>query len=173
MRSIPADALKAVPADARRAVDNWWISLSDVEREKTASLWDRRRESCFFERQTSEDGTRDSWNRVPAVTGGRFVPHDDSIRMHEWLEDRMEYVLGQDDFLLGQVLVFRTFHICQAEPAARAVTESGVLPLDYVCPLNLSECPMRRLQSLAPGKSIHLSPAAAGGWWVVIDVAKC
>jgi hypothetical protein len=58
------------------------------------------------------------------------VPHDDSVRLDEWLEDWQEYVLGHEEVVLlpRVVVVFRTFHICQGEPAAQAVVAARRLP---------------------------------------------
>jgi hypothetical protein len=111
----------------------------------------------------------DDWQQVPAVVGGRFVPHDDSMRMHVWLEDWQNYLLGHEEVILlpHVAVVLRTFHICQAQPAARAAVVAGELPATFVCPLGSAACPMRRLQMVAPQHSLHLTLAAAGGWWVV------
>jgi hypothetical protein len=169
MVELPLGIATAVPEDARPAVERWWASLADSERQETAGLWDERREVCFFAPQQNDAGLLDDWEQVPTVVGGRFVPHDDSVRMVEWLEDWQEYVLGHEEVVLlpRVVVVFRTFHICQAEPAARAVTTSGLLPVAFRCPIDAEECPMQRVQQVAPHQALHLTPAASGGWWVV------
>jgi hypothetical protein len=166
---LPTSITTAIPDDARPVVERWWASLGDAQRRETAGLWDERREVCFFAPQANETGRVDDWEQVPAVVGGRFVPHDDSVRMAEWLEDWQEYVLGHEEVvLLPRVLVvFRTYHICQAEPAARAVTASGLLPAGFRCPIDADECPMRRVQGVAPNEALYLTPAASGGWWVL------
>lgn len=164
MDELPVGVLGAVPADARPAVAQWWAQLNDTDRRQLRDSWDTRQESYFFTRQAG-----DSWARVPVVNGGRFVPHDDSVRMHEWLEDWQEYVLGHEDVILipWGLAVMRTFHICQAHPAARAAVDAGRLPANFQCPFGAASCPMRRLQAVALSHPIHLTPAAAGGWWVV------
>jgi hypothetical protein len=169
MIELPDSIATALPEDARPAVQRWWSGLGDAERQEMAGLWDERREVCFFAPQRDEAGNPDGWEQVPAVVGGRFVPHDDSVRMEEWLEDWQEYLLGHEEVVLlpRVVVVFRTFHICQAQPAARAVTDSGLLPAGFRCPVGDAGCPMRRVQAVAPGRPVYLVPAASGGWWVV------
>jgi hypothetical protein len=169
MVELPLSIATAVPEDARPAVERWWSGLADAERREAAGLWDERREVCFFAPQPDDAGRMDDWEQVPAAVGGRFVPHDDSVRMAEWLEDWQEYLLGHEEVVLlpRVVVVFRTFHICQAEPAARAVAASGLLPVGFRCPVGAEECPMRRVQGVAPNQPLHLAPAASGGWWVV------
>ncbi|MDY3558384.1 hypothetical protein R5W23_005477 [Gemmata sp. JC673] len=169
MTALPADILAALPRDAGPAVERWWSGLSVADREEVTAAWDERREVCFFSPQTDAAGRPDRWEQVPSVVGGRFVPHDDTVRMHEWLDDWAEYVEGHEEvFLLPRaVVVFRTFHICRSEPAARAVAASGLLPAGFACPGAASGCPMQRVQAVAPGRRLHLAPAASGGWWVV------
>lgn len=169
MVELPIGIATAVPEDARPAVERWWASLPDTERQETAGLWDERREVCFFAPQPNDAGCVDDSEQVPVVVGGRFVPHDDSVRMAEWLEDWQEYVSGHEEVVLlpHVVVVFRTFHICQGELAAREVAASGLLPVGFRCPLGAAACPMRRVQRVAPNRLLHLTPASSGGWWVV------
>ncbi len=169
MEKLPAEILLALPSDAHPAVERWWSALAVEERREATAAWDSRREVRFFEPQADDKGHLDEWEQVPEVLGGRFVPHDDSVRMHEWLDDWVEYLEGHEEVILlpRVVMVYRTFHICQAEPAARAVAASGLLPAGFVCPVAASECPMRRVQAVAPNRAQFLTPAASGGWWVV------
>jgi hypothetical protein len=169
MVELPSGIATAIPKDARPAVERWWASLAEAERHEAAALWDERREVCFFAPQSNEAGRADDWDQVPAVVGGRFVPHDDAVRMAEWQEDWQEYVSGHEEVVLlpRVAVVFRTFHICQAEPEARAVAVSALLPAAFQCPVGSGDCPMRRVQVAAPNQALHLAAAAAGGWWVV------
>jgi hypothetical protein len=169
MTEVPADILASVPDDARPAIEQWWSSLAEAERQDTLRLWDKRRERYFFTPQSDGTGRVDKWEQVPAVKGGRFIPHDDSVRMSEWLEDWQEYVLGHEEVvLLSHVaVVFRTFHICQGEPAAQAVVAARRLPADFHCPADSVGCPMRHVQAVAPNRTLYLTPAVSGGWWVV------
>jgi hypothetical protein len=169
MTDLPANILASVPDDARPAVQQWWANLAETERQETAHLWDRRREVCFFQPQRDDLGRVDEWKQVPGVLGGRFIPHDDSVRLSEWLEDWQEYVLGHEEVVLlpHVVVVFRTFHICQGELAAQAVVAARRLPADFQCPAGAGDCPMHRLQTVAPKRTLYLTPATSGGWWVV------
>lgn len=169
MVELPSGLATVVPEDARPAVERWWASLAEAERQETAGLWDERREVHFFAPQANDAGRVDDWEQVPTVVGGRFVPHDDSVRMAEWLEDWQEYVSGHEEVVLMPrvVVVFRTVHICQGEPAAREVAASGLLPTTFHCPIAAEVCPMRHVQRVAPNQTLYFTPATSGGWWVV------
>lgn len=170
MDELPADILVAVPADALPAVERWWRALSDAERHSASEQWDERRETHLFSPQADETGAEDTWEQVPAVTGGRFVPRDDARReyKHDWFDDWYEYVVGHEEvFVLARFAVFRTFHICQIERAAQRVLAAGCLGTDFRCPRDASACPLHHVQAVAPKRAMYLTPAAAGGWWVV------
>jgi hypothetical protein len=169
MMDPPLELMSSVPAEACPAVERWWQSLSQSDRQQLTDAWDERHETRFFKPLVDAEGRPDVWETIPRVTGGRFVPHDDSVRMHEWLEDRAEYLAGHEEIILlpRVVIVYRTFFICHAEPAARAVTETGTLPADFQCTARSNDCPMRRVRALAPGRTQYLTAAAQGGWWLV------
>jgi hypothetical protein len=166
---FPSSVLATLPVEAHPAVMRWWSALAPADQDELVSRWDERREAYLFTPQSDTTGKLDSWKQIPTVIGGRFIPHDDSVRLHEWLEDWHEYLLGHEEvFLLPRVVVVvRTFHICQAEPAARAVLASGRLPADFACPAQRSGCLLQRIQMNAAGQALYLTPASAG-WWVVI-----
>ncbi|WP_149108928.1 hypothetical protein [Limnoglobus roseus] len=147
----------------------WWDSLTESDRREASVLWDQRREQQFFDPQHHADGTLDTPEQVPTVIGGRFIPHDDSVRMHEWIEDWHVYLFGHyESRVLESVVILHTIGgVCQAHPAAQAVTAAGVLPADFRCPLDPAVCPMHRLQKFAPNEAIFLAPSSSGGWWVV------
>jgi hypothetical protein len=171
MDDLPPDFLNILPSSVVPAARVWWSGLAEVARRQIAELWDERREAYFFSPQPDANGEVDDWDRVPKVTGGRFVPHDDAVRMADWIQDWHEYLLGHPDVVLlpRVVIVIRTFHIgCRSHPAARAVLSAGRLPTDYQCPLGSVVCPMEKLQTVAPGHDLLLVPSAAGGWWAVI-----
>ncbi len=150
-------------------VERWWATLTETEQRELSELWDSRREEHFFTPQSAFIDLPDAWENLPTVTGGRFVPHDDSARMADWIDDWLEYLSGHEEVVLlsRAVVVFRTYHMCQIEPAARAVTACGLLPASFCCPVARPTCPMQRVQAIAPNQSFHLAPAAAGGWWVI------
>src|ERR1041384_4647836 len=92
MDKLPANLLSALSPSDRETTENWWATLSDSERREIIGLWDARLETAFFRPQADESGQTDDWEQVPAVRGGRFVPHDDDGR-DEWVPGHIEYLL--------------------------------------------------------------------------------
>lgn len=95
---------------------------------------------------------------------GVFVD-DDTAREDEldnamWSDDFREYVTAHEElvFHVGD----RSFHICRAHPAARAVAEAGVIPAGFACPLGRGACPFVGARSARPGASMHLVPLRLG-----------
>ncbi|MBM3979384.1 MAG: hypothetical protein FJ304_03700 [Planctomycetes bacterium] len=170
MDELPADVRAAVPADALPAVERWWRALTDTERRGAAEQWDERRESHLFAPQPDEVGDADTWEQVPAARGGRFVPRDDARQeeKHDWFDDRYEYLVEHEEVVvMSRFAVFRTFHIYQLADAAQEVLATGRLGTDFRCPHDAAACPMHRVRAVAPKAALYLTPAAAGGWWVV------
>ncbi len=97
MLELPVNILCLVPDDARPAVDRWWSSLTDAEREDAANCWDERHETFFFTPAPGTSGQVDDWEQMPGVIGGQFAPADDSNELPEWAEEWYEYVVGHED----------------------------------------------------------------------------
>lgn len=172
MNDLPTALLATISEEAQAAVSRWWANLADSDRGEVQELWDERGKRAFFAPQADEAGLPDSWEAIPQVIGGRFIPHDDAIRMHEWLQDWHEYCLTHDvAFLPREVIVIRTFHICRSHPIAQAVVAAGHLPAEFSCPFASASCPMHNLQTLAPDQALALLPARAGGWWIVASAS--
>src|SRR5262249_19137724 len=101
----------------------------------------------FFSPQPDEAGRLDDWEQVPAVEGGRFVPHDDARGLAEWGPGYFEYLLSNPELVLVYDPTPRTFHNrCVPHPAAPACLAAGRVPADFRCPLGTAACPMERLR---------------------------
>jgi hypothetical protein len=147
MDELPADLLAALPLGAGPVAQNWWASLTEADRRLVAGLWDERREVKFFTPQPDDAGRVDSWEQVPGVIGGRFVPPDDARGLGEWGPGYFEHLLQHPELVIVWEPEQRTFHIgCTRHPAARACLESGHVPADFVCPLGSESCPLLALR---------------------------
>lgn len=145
MEPLPAELRALISENGIIIADDWWGGLTHADRDRLARLWDERLEVCFFAPQHDEDGRLDAWEQVPAVTGGRFVPHDDDGR-GEWLLDFFEYLLEHPELVLAYEPPLRTFHICTRHEATWACVAVGEVPVGFVCPVGEAACPMRRLR---------------------------
>lgn len=143
------------PADAS-AVQDWWDALPEADRAELLVLWSRRGNDCRFTR--APDGDKPgAWRRLPIVTA-EFT--DDEQPGDDWVPDWIDHLLSNPEevwvWATHRVIVFRTFHICTAHPAARAVLRAGFIPHDFACPLAAASCPMRKLLAREPGRSVKL-----------------
>lgn len=129
MVGIPDDILVVIPCDGRPTVERWWSNLSNAERLEAAELWDSRREVYFFTPQPDGDGLLDEWEKLPRVIGGRFVPHDDSVRMDEWLDDWLDYLQGHEEVILFPRVAYahRRFIIGGSPPPPLCVLTSSYM----------------------------------------------
>jgi hypothetical protein len=143
---LPPDLLSALPEGAGPIAARWWGALSEADRRRIAGLWDERLEVCFFTPQADEAGCVDEWEQVPAVTGGRFVLHDNGGR-GEWGPGYFEHLLQHPELVLAYEPPRRTFHIgCTRHAAARACLAVGGVPTGFVCPVGSAACPLRALR---------------------------
>lgn len=100
MNEFPEGLLAALPEAALPAARQWWASLVDADRSRIADLWDNRLEVSFFAPQADASGRVDEWDQVPAVEGGRFVPHDDR-GLREWGPGYFEHLLQHPELVLA------------------------------------------------------------------------
>jgi hypothetical protein len=129
------------PADVS-AAEAWWSGLSEAVRSEVVALWDERQDVCFFGLATDCDGAV-----PPSVIGGRFVPRDDddAAGWAQWHAEYFDYLRNHEE-LVYEPPVFRTFHIgCTRHEVARAVLAAGRIPADFRCPLEQTNCPLRRM----------------------------
>ncbi len=75
-----------------------------------------------------------------------------------FVNDWYEYLVNHEMFAEPP----RTFHICTSHPLARRVQVNGVLPFDFVCPLDhaAAQCPMRQILAQSLGKAFVLTGKA-------------
>ena len=151
---FPPELLKALPNGSELVARTWWESLGADEQRRIAQLWDERLEVQFFSPQSNERGEADSWENVPRVKRGRFVPHDDDGRS-EWAPSYFEHLLQHPELVLAYDPEPRTFHIvCTLHEAARKCLQSGKVPQQFICPFATTACPLESLRgaSLMPHK---------------------
>ena len=110
MEQFPPDLLAALPKRAGPIVEKWWASLSEADCRRLADLWDERLEVCFFSPKPDANECVDTWEEVPTVAGGRFVPHDDDGRS-EWGKGYFEHLLQHPELVMAYDPPRRTFHI--------------------------------------------------------------
>ena len=147
MDELPADLLAVLPDGSEEVARKWWESLSESDRRRTAELWDERFEVRFFAPQADDAGRVDDWDAVPRVTGGRFVPTDDTRGFSEWGPSYFEHLLQHPELVLAYEPVFRTFHMgCTREAVARRCLEVGRVPADFDCPVVREACPLRAIR---------------------------
>jgi hypothetical protein len=158
MDSMPLALTTPLQAAGRDVASAWWAGLSSASREEVTALCDPGQDRFF--------GPADAG--APQVVGGRFVPHDDAWGFAEWGPGWFDHLMEHPEVMLADVIVVRTFHICTRHPAARAAAAAGHLPADFVCPLESTGCPMRRLLDAVPGRSLQL--AGAGSRVVALPV---
>jgi hypothetical protein len=146
MDEFPPELLAALPEGSGAVAMQWWASLSDVDRLKITVLWDERLEVCFFAPQADNTGCVDTWDQVPKVRGGRFVPSDNDGRS-EWESGYFEHLLQHPELVLAYEPPRRRFYIgCTQHAAARACLTAGSVPAQFVCPVGSEGCPLEPLR---------------------------
>jgi len=146
MDEFPPDLLAALPEGAAPVARQWWASLSNVDREQIAGLWDTRLEVRFFTPQADDADCTDNWDQVPNVRGGRFIPSDDDGR-GDWQPGYFEHLLQHPELVLAYEPERRTFHIgCTMHAKAKACIAAGVVPTRFECPLGSESCPLQPLR---------------------------
>ena len=154
-------------------------SLSETELQKTEAWWKQLSEAKQAEIQQMYDVESNKFNKdreeeeglelVPIAVYGEFVEEQNSKR-REWINNDywrqgfVEYVMNQDDrdhmkvFLSGGQRRFHFGGTCMAHPKAKKALKNGFIPANYTCPYQDKACPMRKLLSVQPGKSLRLLP---------------
>jgi hypothetical protein len=109
-------------------VAKWWRSLSADE----------------------QNELRNSGRRPPIRVVARFVEPGAGS---EPADDFYEYLVNHEIYIDDGP----RFHICTAHPDARAAAAAGHIPAAFRCPRGETECPMRTLLDLCPGRDVRLS----------------
>ena len=146
MTSLPAELLATLPTGTEGVATAWWYQLAEEEQQRIAKLWDDRYEVQFFTPQHDELGTMDSWEKVPHVKGGRFMPSDEDGR-DEWQPGYFEHLLQHPELVLAYEPQLRVFHIgCTQHPQAQRCLQQGYVPSNFTCPFEDKQCPMLPLR---------------------------
>jgi hypothetical protein len=146
--SVPGVVLRGVAPSHRPRVAAWWRRLDAAARADLVARWGRPR--CPDE---------------PAVELLGVFVDDATERADEldnamWSDDFREYVTAHDELVFH--VPARSFHICRAHPAARAVVARGVIPAGFACPLGRAGCPFVEAASGRPRAAMHLVPLRIG-----------
>ena len=137
--------------------EDWWNQLSEEEQVEINQLYDVEQ----GDRAAEENGVE----LVPIAVYGEFVEEEDSKR-REWLNNDywrqgfVEYLINHEHAHDVQVMFSgRVWHLggtCREHPKALKTLKDGFIPANYTCPLKDKACPMRKLLSFQPGKSLKL-----------------
>jgi hypothetical protein len=131
--------------------------LSERERQDLLATWDERQESAFFTPEAP-----DTWDELPVVIGGRFIPAENPFIAPEWHADYFEYLLKYPELMLMEKPTRPLALGCIAHPEARETLRSGCIPAGFTCPLENADCPMRQLLAREPGHSFQLVGPVVG-----------
>ena len=120
------------------AIDDWWEHLDERSRSEALDLW--------YECRNSD---ADLAVRVEA----RFADDQEENGTDYWHSDYYDYLVNHEIYLFKMPGI----HICTRHPVAAAAVRAGTIPHNFCCPFQSADCPMRRILSLAPDKSLRLS----------------
>lgn len=141
-RSPPKRLLRTLSAAQRDEVAAWWRSLDENARHELGAA-----------------PSRSGSDEPEMVLQGRPVDPQEQAENEQWTAQLREYVNGHEvPFFMEE----KRFHICRAHRIAREVTETGVLPAAFSCPLEQAACPFAAALSLHPGCAVHLVPVPSG-----------
>ena len=154
MDRIPATLhAPSAPSD-NTGVARWWAGLSDKQCGECVGLWDPRHDFCTHA-LTAEDDGQPAWRKLPLVVG-RFTDPDDSSDGDDWRPDHFEHLLSHPEIWPLEADPWQVGGVCTRHEAARAALRAGHILAGFVCPLAATDCPMRRLLALLPGRDVRL-----------------
>lgn len=138
----------------------WWNQLSEAKRAEIQQMYDVESKNKFINDREEDEGLE----LVSIAVYGEFV--EEEIRNNrEWSDNELwrkgflEYLHNHEISITGAW--GRHFHMggtCQAHPKAKKALKRGFIPANYTCPYQDKACPMRKLLSVQPGKSLRLLP---------------
>ena len=139
-----------------RETEDWWNQLSEDAKIELNQLYNNVESG---DKEAEENGVE----LIPIAVYGEFVEDERRDRREQvqndiWREGFLEYLINHEIYITGWG---RTFHLggtCRAHPKARKALKSGFVPANYTCPYQDKSCPMRKLLSKQPGKSLRLLP---------------
>lgn len=124
-------------------VDQWWSGLEPLAREQVLRFW----EACSLDSGPEETNETSG---VGVRVEGEFVDGEEGQGF--WDPAFYDYLVNHEIFLSEKP----RFHICTRHPVARQAIQRGLIPADFQCPFGDSECQMRKVLGLSPGKSLRL-----------------
>lgn len=138
MTPLPRLLIDGFPKLEREAIETWWASLEESDRERICRLCDERADSCWFGMLDEE------MPEFPKVVGGHFLPDDETLDdVGRWDDDRFNYLLNHPELVIVWDPPRRTFHIgCVAHRDARACWRSSAVPAGFSCPFERPDCLM-------------------------------
>jgi hypothetical protein len=148
-QSIP-DLIQILPENGRDHAVDWWLNLSESERNEFSDLW---------EESLEKDAKGLVLVGFDADRGyifkGTFREGDD-VDVAEFDDDELFDYYFNETGKSTMVPVYRVFHVCMAHPAAKACLDNGLIPHDFACPLGNHQCPMRTILKAADGRGIRV-----------------
>jgi hypothetical protein len=149
MSELPESIRQSLPENLIEEAIAWWKALSDSDRLELQKLCDLRKETFLFE-SFPNDGSGIT------VAGGKFIAHDDCIRIDEWGNDYFDYLMGNPELVLVHDPAQRTFHIgCTRHKDALRCYKRGTVPIDFTCPFGETACRMKVLLGNAVGVGLR------------------
>jgi hypothetical protein len=149
------DLIKILPESGRNHAVDWWLNLSESERDEFSGLW---------EESLEKDAKGLVMVGFDADRGyifkGTFREGDD-VDVVEFDDHELFDLYFNKTGQLATSPVsggFRVFHVCMAHPAAKACLDSGLIPHDFACPLAHPQCPMHAVLRAANHRSIQVAP---------------
>jgi hypothetical protein len=164
----PARFLRGLNAEEQGVVLQWWAGLPPETRAQVKAQCHERLERTLSAPATKSSESADradeasqpldcsraaQWQRLGFQLEGVLVEGDEPGANSEWNEDLYEYMVNHEFTLLGEQ---RVYHICHAHPAPQAAARAGVIPANFACPFQKSDCLMRDILDQYPGRSIRL-----------------
>jgi hypothetical protein len=150
MSELPSSIRKSIPDHLLAEAVTWWRGLAEADRVELVRLCDARKEAFLFETFSIVDDN-------PRVTGGKFLPHDDTLGRNEWGEEYFDTLLSNAELMIVHNPTQRTFHIgCSRHPHARQCFQTGCIPTTFECPFHSEVCLMKQITG--ENSSIGLRP---------------
>lgn len=118
------------------AIDEWWKQLDELARAEALRLW----HDCG-----------QSESELSVRVEARFIEEQEED-VGFWHSDYYDYLVNHEIYLFK----VPGAHICTRHPVAEAAARAGIIPHDFSCPFGSTDCPMRRLLAVSPGRSLKL-----------------
>ena len=178
MKMFSVGLRKMLSLQDRAELSMWWSALSESERREVRQLYSQGDDQRLLplragplrlvgrfidgdEASLTEPRSAARYDADWLAENPNLIPTQLSISEANQADDALsfwnllEFVSNHEDH--GFFLGVRTAHVCRAHEEARRVIAEGLLPASFVCPLQQTSCPMRKILSLSPGESLRIS----------------